>query len=84
MRAGGECARRVAECISLSLDEPETFAWLPATCGYRLLANGDDLAPWHPLVSGRAESVHEAGVSVLGRAVSENDTDEWSVLQKRS
>ena len=77
-------ARQVAECLTLTLDEPEAFQWLPTTCAYRLIANGDDLARWHPLVSGRPESVHEAGISVMGRAASENDTDEWSVLQKRS
>jgi uncharacterized cysteine cluster protein YcgN (CxxCxxCC family) len=77
-------AKQVAECLTLTLDEPEAFQWLPTTCAYRLIANGDDLASWHPLVSGRPESVHEAGISVMGRAVSENDTDEWSVLQKRS
>ena len=77
-------ARLVAECLTLSLDEPEAFHWLPKTCAYRLIADGDDLAPWHPLISGNAESVHEAGISVRGHAVSEKDTDEWSVLQKRS
>jgi uncharacterized cysteine cluster protein YcgN (CxxCxxCC family) len=77
-------AKQVAECLALSVDKPETFKWLPTTCAYRMLANGDDLAPWHPLISGRAESVHEAGISVLGRAASERDTDDWSVLEKRS
>jgi uncharacterized cysteine cluster protein YcgN (CxxCxxCC family) len=77
-------ARLVAECLTLSLDEPAAFHWLPKTCAYRLIADGDDLAPWHPLISGNAESVHEAGISVRGHAVSEKDTDEWSVLQKRS
>ena len=77
-------ANKVAECLTLSLDEPEAFHWLPTTCAYRLVAEGDDLPSWHPLVSGRPESVHEAGISVLGRVVSEKDTDEWSVLQKRS
>ncbi|HNP62410.1 MAG TPA: YcgN family cysteine cluster protein [Woeseiaceae bacterium] len=77
-------ARQVAECLTLTIDEPEAFNWLPMTCAYRLVADGDDLAAWHPLISGRAESVHEAGISVRGRAVSECDTDEWSVLQKRS
>ena len=79
-----ERAKQVADCLTLTLDEPEAFQWLPNTCAYRLLVNGDDLATWHPLISGRPESVHEAGISVMGRAVSENDTDEWSVLQKRS
>ena len=77
-------ARQVSECLTLSVDEVEAFQWLPATCAYRLVAEGEDLAPWHPLISGRPESVHEAGISVLGRAVSEKDTSEWSVLQKRS
>lgn len=76
--------KQVADCMVLTIDEPEAFEWLPTSCAYRLLADGDDLAPWHPLISGRPDSVHEAGISVLGRAVSENDTDEWSVLQKRS
>jgi len=77
-------AAEVAECLTLSLDEREAFQWLPTTCAYRLVADGDDLPSWHPLVSGRPESVHEAGISVLGRVASEKDTDEWSVLQKRS
>jgi len=79
-----ERTRLVAECLRLSLDEPQAFHWLPNTCAYRLVADGKDLKPWHPLVSGSAESVHEAGISVRGHAVSENDVDEWSVLQKRS
>jgi uncharacterized cysteine cluster protein YcgN (CxxCxxCC family) len=77
-------AAKVAECLMLSLNEPQAFHWLPTTCAYRLVADGEDLPSWHPLVSGRGETVHEAGISVLGRVVSEKDTDEWSVLQKRS
>lgn len=77
-------AKMVAECLTLTLDEVQAFQWLPTSCAYRLLSEGETLAPWHPLISGRAESVHEAGISVLGKAVSETETDEWSVLQKRS
>ncbi|MGI9247839.1 MAG: YcgN family cysteine cluster protein [Woeseiaceae bacterium] len=75
-------AKQVADCLVLSVDHPEAFRWLPASCAYRRLAEGQDLSEWHPLISGRPESVHEAGISMLGRAVSEKETDDWSVLQK--
>jgi hypothetical protein len=75
-------AAKVRECLVLSADSRQAFRWLPASCAYRRLADGKDLPQWHPLITGRAESVHEAGISMLGRAVSENDTTEWSVLQQ--
>ena len=75
-------AKKVADCLVLSADETEAFEWLPATCAYRLLAHGDELPEWHPLITGDPESVHDAGISVRGKVVSENDTKEWSVLWK--
>jgi len=75
-------AQKVADCLVLSVDNPEAFEWLPASCAYRRLANGQSLPEWHPLITGRAESVHEAGVSMLGKAVSENDTDDYTVLRQ--
>ena len=75
-------AKRVADCLVLTPDSTEAFEWLPATCAYRLLAHGDELPEWHPLLTGDSESVHEAGRSVRGEVVSENDTDEWTVLWK--
>jgi uncharacterized cysteine cluster protein YcgN (CxxCxxCC family) len=61
----------VPDCVSLT---PETLAeidWLPPSCAYVRLAEGRDLAWWHPLVSGDPNSVHTAGVSVSGRAIDE-------------
>ncbi len=61
----------VPDCVQLTPDEVRTLPWLPPSCGYRLVAEGKDLFPWHPLVSGDPESVHTAGVSVRGRTISE-------------
>jgi uncharacterized cysteine cluster protein YcgN (CxxCxxCC family) len=68
----------------LSADKPEAFHWLPATCAYRCLAEGQDLPDWHPLVTGDPESVHEAGISAKGKVISENKSTQWTVLRKLS
>jgi uncharacterized cysteine cluster protein YcgN (CxxCxxCC family) len=75
-------ARRVAECLVLSVDKPQAFQWLPASCAYRRLADGKDLPDWHPLISGDPASVHEAGISMLGRAISEDEAQDFSVLRQ--
>jgi uncharacterized cysteine cluster protein YcgN (CxxCxxCC family) len=74
-------AKQVADCLVLTADEKDAYEWLPDSCAYRRLANGQDLPGWHPLVTGRPESVHEAGISMQGKAISENDADEWTVLR---
>ncbi len=58
---------KVPDCVQLSSRNVRRIVWLPPTCGYRLVAEGKDLAWWHPLVSGDPRTVHEAGVSVRGR-----------------
>ena len=77
-------AKIVAECFVLSPDEPEMFNWLPDSCAYRRLARGKDLPEWHPLITGDPESVHAAGISIRGKAISENETKLFTVLQKLS
>lgn len=74
----------VKDCLVLSAERPEAFHWLPGSCAYRLLAEGKDLPEWHPLVSGDAATVHTAGISIRGKAVSENVSSQWTVLRKLS
>ncbi len=63
---------KVPDCVNIKKLATSRFKWLPSTCAYRLLEEGNDLPLWHPLVSGRASSVAEAGVGVASFAVPES------------
>jgi uncharacterized cysteine cluster protein YcgN (CxxCxxCC family) len=67
----------VPECIVLKPANIESnLYWMPQTCAYKLLWQGKPLFDWHPLISGSAETVHEAGVSMQNRTVAEFEIDE--------
>ena len=59
------------DCMILSFDNKAALDVMPSTCAYRLLHIGKPLPEWHPLITGRAESVAEAGITIKGKAVSE-------------
>lgn len=58
----------VDDCLTISPETVGRLSWLPASCGYRRIADGRGLAWWHPLVSGDPDTVHQAGISVRGWA----------------
>ena len=62
--------------VTLTPSLAAQLTWMPETCAYRLLAEGKELPLWHPLVSGDAKTVHQAGISVRGKVVSGRDVDE--------
>lgn len=64
---------RVTDCVGLTPAKVRTITWLPATCAYRLVAEGQDLYWWHRLISGAPETVHQAGMSVRGRVTAMED-----------
>jgi uncharacterized cysteine cluster protein YcgN (CxxCxxCC family) len=61
----------VPDCIKVTPEVALNEDWLPDTCAYRLLAHGQPLFDWHPLISGRRDSVIEAGISVRDKVISE-------------
>lgn len=62
----------VPGCMKLGPNSFEEFTYLPKTCAYRKLHEGEPLEPWHPLISGTQESVHKSGVSVAYKVFPEN------------
>ena len=70
----------VPECIRMTPENIEQHAyWLPKTCAYKLLYEGGEIPEWHPLKTGKPQSVHDAGVSVQGWTIPEIEVpeDEW-------
>lgn len=62
-------------CLVLTPALVRQLRWMPKTCAYRLVAEGKDLAWWHPLVSGSPDTVHQAGISVRYQTQAEEDVD---------
>ena len=70
------------DCIPLTPKNISTLNWMPASCAYRLLHEGKDLPPWHPLVSGRRASVDEAGIAVAENLPSEDMFTEEELTER--
>ena len=70
---------KVEMCSLIEASNVLDYSWLPEHCAYRLLAEDKKLPSWHPLISGRADSVHEAGVSVKSFAQSEEFIHEQQI-----
>ena len=67
----------VPSCVVMTRETIEASSyWLPGTCAYKRLHHGGTLPDWHPLLTGDPASVHDAGISALGRTVPEYEVDE--------
>ena len=74
--------RRVPDCLVLSPEKALSFHWLPETCAYRRVAEGYSLPPWHPLVAAENGEAGRGGVSVRGKAVSEEEVTEEELEER--
>ena len=66
----------VPDCVKVTAANIGELAFMPSTCAYRLLAEGQELPWWHPLVSGKRDTIHRAGMSVRYRVISEEEVEE--------
>ncbi len=71
-----ERQEKVPNCVWLTPEQASSFRWLPHSCAYRLLAEGQPLFDWHPLISGDPDSVHKAGISVRNKGIADDQVDE--------
>jgi len=69
----GNRDKLVPGCVRLTPENIHDVYWLPFTCAYRRLCEGRPLPPWHPLLTHDPDSVHKAGASLRGQAISEKD-----------
>lgn len=74
----GQCSdyknrrKSVPDCVQLTPKLAGTLPWLPATCAYRLRAEGQPLPSWHYLICGARDAVHKEGHSIRGKLLSED------------
>ena len=66
--------KKVKDCVKLTPGNAGSLDWMPETCAYRRLSRGEGLPDWHPLLTGTARSVEDAGVAVRN-IVSERNVD---------
>ena len=67
----------VSGCVILSPKNLDEVApWMPATCAYKRLYEGDPLPEWHPLIAGSTDKMHAENHSMLNRTIPEYDVAE--------
>ena len=70
----------VPDCVILTADNLSYLSWMPKSCAYRLIHEGQPLPQWHPLISGSMSSVHDAGISVAGRILPEGAVEDDDMI----
>lgn len=71
--------KKVNDCRDIDISAiREKPRWLPKTCAYVLLDEGKPLPEWHPLITKKASSVHDAGISLQKRTlINESEVEDY-------
>ena len=68
--------KKVKDCLKLTKDNfYKNLKFLPSSCSYKLVNEGNPLPQWHHLISGDKESVLEIKQSIQNYCVSETSVD---------
>ncbi|MET1254291.1 YcgN family cysteine cluster protein [Aliikangiella maris] len=70
-----ERQKYVPDCIKVTPQNATELEWMPNTCAYKLVANGEPLPLWHPLETGDPRSTMLSGNSAVGKVISEDTID---------
>ena len=62
----------VPDCMSIREEGDAVYALLPSNCAYRLRHESKPLPLWHPLFIGNSDVMHNLGISIRGKVVSED------------
>ena len=73
----------VPDCINLTYKQLKNHAhkWLPNSCAYKLLLEGNDLPSWHHLNTGSTDEMHAQKKSAKHFAISEYEMGENDYLE---
>ena len=74
----GNRFKKSRTALQITHDKIAEFDWLPSSCAYRLLAEGQSLPEWHPLITGSRSAMHQAGQSVRGKVIHEAHAGDWA------
>jgi len=65
----------VPDCLQLTPEMVKALHWLPPSCAYKRVDQGQKLPRWHPLLTGNPKSVREVRKSAAGRCIPEYMVD---------
>ncbi|WP_371192881.1 YcgN family cysteine cluster protein [Glaciecola sp. SC05] len=66
----------VPECVTLNKENLQHINFMPPSCSYRRMHEGQGLATWHPMLNkGKKTKMHELGITVRNKVISEDKVD---------